>query len=220
MRLQLDESSWPTICILIAVLVRVLELLVAACPRHFVQRCLGNAQGIEHCPSYSNAHSTCACSLFVSDKMASSAEKTGADPPAAPKPSRKAKAQTPAETNKRGNHFPDSDECWLINYVRMATKKNVWYYRDRCGVARGPAPLPTLKEAWVHGLIDEHTMVWGQGLADFLPIKNVRTLVPQIRTPEGSRPALHCSPASADMSCFERFTAVRTELVAALLLPS
>jgi hypothetical protein len=37
----------------------------------------------------------------------------------------------------------------------------------------------------VNGTIDDSTLVWGQGLADWLPIKNVRTLVPQIRTIEG-----------------------------------
>jgi GH35 family endo-1,4-beta-xylanase len=42
-----------------------------------------------------------------------------------------------------------------------------------------------LREAWTQGVIDEHTLIWGQGLADWLPIKNVRTLVPQIRTVEG-----------------------------------
>ena len=61
----------------------------------------------------------------------------------------------------------------------------MWYYRDRLNVPRGPASLPVLKEAWVNGVIDGNTLIWGQGLADFIPIKNVRTLVPQIRTLEG-----------------------------------
>lgn len=54
-------------------------------------------------------------------------------------------------------------------------------------VPRGPCSLPVLREAWVHGVVDENTLVWGQGLADWLPIRNVRTLVPQIRTVEGKR---------------------------------
>ena len=37
----------------------------------------------------------------------------------------------------------------------------------------------------MHGVIDDGTLVWGQGLIDWLPVKNVRTLVPQIRTLEG-----------------------------------
>jgi len=39
----------------------------------------------------------------------------------------------------------------------------------------------------VAGVIDEDTLVWGQGLMDWLPIRNVRTLVPQIRTREGEK---------------------------------
>jgi len=39
----------------------------------------------------------------------------------------------------------------------------------------------------VNGVIDENTLVWGQGLADWLPVRNVRTLVPQIRTVEGAK---------------------------------
>ena len=41
-----------------------------------------------------------------------------------------------------------------------------------------------LREAWVHGVIDENTLVWGQGLIDWLPARNIRTLIPQIRTLE------------------------------------
>lgn len=75
-------------------------------------------------------------------------------------------------------------EHQLYDYVRLATKRNVWYYRDRLNVPRGPCSLPVLKEAWVNGVIDGNTLIWGQGLADFIPVKNVRTLVPQIRTVE------------------------------------
>lgn len=82
-------------------------------------------------------------------------------------------------------HFPDSTEMFMLEYVRTMTGGNTWYYKDRCGVNRGPAPVPVLREAWSQGLVDETTLVWGQGLIDFVPIKNVRTLVPLIRTPEG-----------------------------------
>lgn len=51
-------------------------------------------------------------------------------------------------------------------------------------VPRGPCTLPILREAWIHGVVDEHTLVWGPGLMDWLPVRNVRTLVPQIRTVE------------------------------------
>lgn len=72
----------------------------------------------------------------------------------------------------------------VVDYVRTATAKNIWYYRDRLSTPRGPCSLPVLREAWTQGVIDANTLVWGQGLADWLPIKNVRTLVPQIRTVE------------------------------------
>ena len=52
-------------------------------------------------------------------------------------------------------------------------------------VARGPCTLHVLRDCWVHGVVDENTLVWGQGLCDWLPVRNVRTLVPQIRTVEG-----------------------------------
>jgi hypothetical protein len=121
----------------------------------------------------------------MSDEATTSAP--APEPARKPRKPRKAKkVEAPFEPFKPQKRFPDSNEAFLITYVRMATRKNLWYYRDRCGVARGPAPVPTLREAWVHGLIDQNTLVWGQGLIDFLPIKNVRTLVPQIRTPEGT----------------------------------
>mmetsp|Transcript_2994 Transcript_2994/g.7392 ORF Transcript_2994/g.7392 Transcript_2994/m.7392 type:complete len:250 (-) Transcript_2994:586-1335(-) len=77
-----------------------------------------------------------------------------------------------------------SYQAEMINYQRMHLRKNIWYYRDRLNNARGPAPLHVLKEAWVQGIIDENTLVWGQGLVDWLPAKNVKLLLPMIRTPE------------------------------------
>lgn len=55
----------------------------------------------------------------------------------------------------------------------------------RMNVPRGPCSVPVLRECWVHGVIDQNTLIWGQGLMDWLPVRNVRTLVPQIRTIEG-----------------------------------
>ncbi len=91
----------------------------------------------------------------------------------------------------------------MVDYVRLATRKNIWYYRDRMSVPRGPCPLPVLRECWVSGIIDENTLVWGQGLADWLPIRNVRTLVAQIRTPEGA----HISRAAFASSCLRSLAA-------------
>ena len=61
------------------------------------------------------------------------------------------------------------------------------YYRDRMSVPRGPCPLHVLKEAWVQGVIDENTMVWGHGLYDWLPARNIKLLLPMVLTPEGKR---------------------------------
>jgi hypothetical protein len=95
-------------------------------------------------------------------------------------------SSAPRKVWKGNKDFPDLNELHLNNYVKLATRKNVWFYRDRCGVNRGPAPLPTMRDAWVNGLIDQNTLVWGQGMVDFLPIKNVRTLMGQIRTWDGA----------------------------------
>ena len=72
---------------------------------------------------------------------------------------------------------------------------------------RGPCNISVLRECWVHGVIDDGTLVWGQGLIDWLPVKNVRTLVPQIRTLEGIRHASlsqYALPAfqAEALSCF------------------
>ena len=64
------------------------------------------------------------------------------------------------------------------------------YYRDRLSVPRGPCNMWALRDCWSAGVIDENTLVWGQGLADWLPVKNVRMLIPQIRTPEGETQTL------------------------------
>lgn len=83
-----------------------------------------------------------------------------------------------------GGYKYDHVDRHVPDYVREITKHNIWYYRDRMNVPRGPCPLPVLRECWVQGIVDENTLVWGHGLADWLPIRNVRTLVAQIRTLE------------------------------------
>ena len=37
---------------------------------------------------------------------------------------------------------------------------------DRLSTPRGPCSLPVLREAWTQGVIDEHTLVWGQVRTD------------------------------------------------------
>ncbi len=73
---------------------------------------------------------------------------------------------------------------WLCVHTAVSLRRR--YYRDRLSVPRGPCNISVLRESWVHGVIDEHTLVWGQGLGDWLPARNIRTLVPQIRTVEGA----------------------------------
>ena len=103
--------------------------------------------------------------------MSSKADGTSAPP--------KGDTSTPRKPARYGHY-----ERSVVDYVRGATAKNIWYYRDRMSTPRGPCTLPVLRECWVNGIIDENTLIWGQGLADWLPVKNVRTLVPQIRTVE------------------------------------
>ena len=62
------------------------------------------------------------------------------------------------------------------------------YYRDRLSTPRGPCNIWTLRDCWSSGVIDENTLMWGQGLADWVPAKNVNMLIPQIRNFEGARP--------------------------------
>ena len=43
--------------------------------------------------------------------------------------------------------------------------------------------MSTLRQCWVNGVVDEHTLVWGNGLGDWLPARNVRGLITNIRNP-------------------------------------
>ena len=45
---------------------------------------------------------------------------------------------TPSMLSTRYDHY----ERQIVDYVREATRKNIWYYRDRMSVPRGPCPLP------------------------------------------------------------------------------
>jgi len=129
-----------------------------------------------------------------------------ADDPTAPEEPSDATAKQPIKKKRRPKTTKELLKTWVpkerpvvtqkpsfnrleqYDYVREITKRNVWYYRDRISVPRGPCTLPVLRECWVNGVIDENTLIWGHGLMDWLPVKNVRTLIPQIRTPEGKIP--------------------------------
>ena len=53
-------------------------------------------------------------------------------------------------------------------------RRNIWFYRDRTGLPRGPMTIDTVKKCWIGGIIDEHTLVWGNGLGDWVPLRNIR----------------------------------------------
>jgi hypothetical protein len=42
-------------------------------------------------------------------------------------------------------------------------RKNLYWYRDRSGLPRGPLTNDLLKKCWITGIIDEHTLMWGNG---------------------------------------------------------
>ena len=66
----------------------------------------------------------------------------------------------------------------------------MWYYRDRAGLPRGPCQLSTLRACWVNAIIDEFTIVWGQGLEAWYPIHNVVGLTANIQSYDGAAAAL------------------------------
>ena len=70
-----------------------------------------------------------------------------------------------------------------------ALEDNVWYYRDRAGLPRGPCQLSTLRACWVNAIIDEFTIVWGQGLEAWYPIHNVVGLTANIQSYDGAAAA-------------------------------
>mmetsp|Transcript_20883 Transcript_20883/g.51195 ORF Transcript_20883/g.51195 Transcript_20883/m.51195 type:complete len:128 (-) Transcript_20883:521-904(-) len=71
-----------------------------------------------------------------------------------------------------------------LRFIKIAIKDNIWYYKDRLNVSRGPCDLKILKSCWINGIIDQNTLVWGQGLDQWIPLKNVRGLLICIRSPE------------------------------------
>lgn len=82
-----------------------------------------------------------------------------------------------------------------------ALQDNVWFYRDRAGLPRGPCQLSTLRAGWIHGIVDEYTLVWGQGLEGWYPIRNVVSLVANIQSYDGEHvPGAAFSPPSRNLA--------------------
>eukprot|EP00898_Chlorokybus_atmophyticus_P002102 jgi/Chlat1/2893/Chrsp2S00358 len=72
----------------------------------------------------------------------------------------------------------------LRQICSFQNRRNTWYYRDRANRPRGPCELGVLRAAWINGIIDRDTIVWGMGLEDWAPLRNVYRLEQDIRTPE------------------------------------
>nr|BAS01721.1 RNA binding protein [Amorphochlora amoebiformis] len=71
-----------------------------------------------------------------------------------------------------------------MDYVRKIVKDNIWYYRDRMNVARGPCDLYILRTCYSSGIIDENTIIWGNGLDTWICLKNIKGLLNMIKVPE------------------------------------
>jgi|ERR1712137_838055 len=71
-----------------------------------------------------------------------------------------------------------------FDFIRKITNDNIWYYKDRINTTRGPCDLSILRICYSNGIIDENTLVWGNGLDSWLCIKNVKGLMNLIRIPE------------------------------------
>ena len=61
---------------------------------------------------------------------------------------------------------------------------NIWWYKDRAGLPRGPLQITGLRACYAQGVVDDQTLVWGQGLTGWYPIRNVIGLTANIRNLE------------------------------------
>ena len=63
-------------------------------------------------------------------------------------------------------------------------KRTIYWYRDRSGLPRGPMTIDILKKCWINGIIDENTLMWGNGLGDWVPMRNVRGMAEVLHEPK------------------------------------
>jgi hypothetical protein len=63
-------------------------------------------------------------------------------------------------------------------------RKNVWFYRDRTGLPRGPCTLNTVRKCYANGIVDQHTLFWGNGLGDWVPLRNIRGMASSLSDPK------------------------------------
>merc|ERR1712166_400408 len=76
-----------------------------------------------------------------------------------------------AQKNLEDLTMVDKEQMWW--WKNTVGASNVWYYRDRISTPRGPCTLSVLRESWTKGIIDNKALIWGNGLIDWLPIRNV-----------------------------------------------
>ena len=48
-----------------------------------------------------------------------------------------------------------------------------WWYKNKDGEKTGPAPVDLLEALWLAGEMDGLTLVWQEGMPDFLPVSQV-----------------------------------------------
>ena len=63
-------------------------------------------------------------------------------------------------------------------------RKNIWFYRDRTGLPRGPCTLETVRKCYANGIVDQHTLFWGNGLGDWVPLRNIRGMATSLSDPK------------------------------------
>jgi len=68
--------------------------------------------------------------------------------------------------------------------THAALEDNIWWYKDRAGLPRGPLQITGLRACYAQGVVDDQTLVWGQGLTGWYPIRNVIGLTANIRNLE------------------------------------
>ncbi len=78
---------------------------------------------------------------------------------------------------------------------------SVWYYVDRSRQRQGPVTAAAVAEAWRTGDADDTSLVWREGLAEWLPLAHFREelgLAGESASPGTASPApVHAAPAQA-----------------------
>lgn len=68
--------------------------------------------------------------------------------------------------------------------MRTVIRRNIWYYRDRTGLPRGPMSIDVLRKAYIGGIVDGNTLMWGNGLGHWVPLRNIRGMDGNLTNPK------------------------------------